>query len=162
MALAGLSGWTGVGAGWRSTRHFHFQGGICVAAFGRFRQGLMRIVEEEGMTLGQGLAALRLQLSVGGRDLAEVSWSGSSATASDRGRSKRKGFSQCLHCIAGWIFGGEAFREGLIRRLDALRKTGGAKRRRRSGYTGEKARDHGEAASDRLLNLGIGMAGLTN
>ena len=36
----------------------------------------------------------------------------------------------------GWMFGGEAFREGLIERLNKLKESAGAKRRHRSVYTG--------------------------
>lgn len=60
----------------------------------------------------------------------------------------------------GWMFGGEAFREDLIKRLDALKKSSDSKRRRRSGYTGVQSKDHGEAAAFRLVALGLRLAGL--
>ena len=55
----------------------------------------------------------------------------------------------------GWMFGGEAFREGLIKRLDKLKGGAEAKLRRRSGYTGVQTKDHGEAAALRLVTLGL-------
>jgi hypothetical protein len=58
------------------------------------------------------------------------------------------------------MFGGEAFREDLIKRLDALKKSSDSKRRRRSGYTGVQSKDHGEAAAFRLVALGLRLAGL--
>jgi putative transposase len=60
----------------------------------------------------------------------------------------------------GWMFGGEAFREGLIKRLDKLKGGAEAKRRRRSGYTGVQTKDHGEAPALRLVTLGLSLVGL--
>ncbi len=60
----------------------------------------------------------------------------------------------------GWMFGGEAFREGLIKRLDALKKSDDTKRRRRSGYTGVQAKDHGETAALQLVDIGLRLSGL--
>ena len=58
------------------------------------------------------------------------------------------------------MFGGEAFREGLIKRLDKLKGGAEAKLRRRSGYTGVQTKDHGEAAALRLVTLGLHLVGL--
>jgi len=55
----------------------------------------------------------------------------------------------------GWYFGAEEFRERLLRRLAEAKGNGGRAHAGRSGYTGEQARDHGEAEARRLIERGL-------
>jgi hypothetical protein len=60
----------------------------------------------------------------------------------------------------GWYFGAEGFREAMLKRLDKLKGKGGKAHRGRSGYSGQQARDHGEAEAKRLIKRGLALAGL--
>ena len=60
----------------------------------------------------------------------------------------------------GWWFGAEEFREKMLARLAKAKGAGGRGHRRESGYTGEQAREHGEAMAVKLLAVGLRAAGL--
>jgi putative transposase len=60
----------------------------------------------------------------------------------------------------GWYFGTEEFREMLLKRLETVKGQDGKAHRRRAGYTGAQARDHGEAEAKRLVKRGLSLAGL--
>ena len=45
----------------------------------------------------------------------------------------------------GWYFGAEEFRDKMLEKLEALKGKAGKGHRRRSGYSGAQARDHGGA-----------------
>jgi len=47
----------------------------------------------------------------------------------------------------GWWFGAEEFREKMLGMLAKAKGAGGRGHRPESGYTGEQAREHGEATS---------------
>lgn len=65
----------------------------------------------------------------------------------------------------GWYFGGEAFREGLLKRLSreegSAKGSGKKKYRRESGYVGEQMRDHGLGEAERMLLVGLAMVELS-
>jgi hypothetical protein len=60
----------------------------------------------------------------------------------------------------GWYFGAEEFRERMLAQLEKLKGSEGKGHRRRSGYNGAQARDHGEKEAKRLLKAGLAAAGL--
>jgi hypothetical protein len=60
----------------------------------------------------------------------------------------------------GWYFGAENFREKLLKRLEKIKGKDGKAHARRGGYTGEQAREHGEAEAKRLIKRGLSLAGL--
>jgi len=60
----------------------------------------------------------------------------------------------------GWYFGSEAFREKLVKALG--REPRGLADRRRSGYTGEQTRDHGEAEALRIARQAQEGLGITD
>lgn len=61
----------------------------------------------------------------------------------------------------GWFFGAEEFREQMLKKLKALKGSEAGRHRRRSGYTGEQARDHGEWMAKRILEIGLDEAELS-
>jgi hypothetical protein len=60
----------------------------------------------------------------------------------------------------GWWFGAEGFREKMVALLGKVKGRGGRAHQRVSGYTGEQAREHGEAMAGKLLVAGLRAAGL--
>jgi hypothetical protein len=61
----------------------------------------------------------------------------------------------------GWFFGAEEFREKMLEKLKGLKAGQIGRLDRRSGYTGEQARDHGEWMAGRILEVGLEEAGLS-
>jgi len=64
----------------------------------------------------------------------------------------------------GWYFGGEVFRERMLKRLEGKKKGSDKASRpgylRESGYVGEQMRDHGEVEAKRIIASGLIFAGL--
>jgi len=60
----------------------------------------------------------------------------------------------------GWYFGSEGFREKMLQLLEDAKGREGKASRRRGGFAGPRARDHGEAEAKRLLKRGLAAAGL--